>query len=195
MFAPGLILSAFAASSLASAIPRSQGSVLDTRMMTTELSILAQFEFAPYELTNICLDCKRPNATANYGCEVKFDWHDPNSVRQNNVSSCACQYSWTWDGVSVIGGDSDGSDVPYETCWKDERTYFEMALVTFEQPGNFTLKLAHHYKDSENFTAPWEYPTTFSRPNILLPVVDKTENQITLFTEGVVNGTINGISN
>jgi len=74
-------------------------------------------------------------------------------VKQNNVSSTSCNGNWTWDGINVVGGDGDDNSltVQYDPCWKDETegTYFAMRLMTFVDPGNFTLQVAHNYRDSE----------------------------------------------
>ena len=72
-------------------------------------------------------------------------------MKQNNVSSTSCNGNWTWDGINVVGGDDNSLTVQYDPCWKDETegTYFAMRLMTFVDPGNFTLQVAHNYRDSE----------------------------------------------
>jgi hypothetical protein len=38
-----------------------------------------------------------------------------------------------------------------------------MWFASFENGTDFAVELAHQYKDSENFTAPYDHPTTFSQ--------------------------------
>ena len=70
-------------------------------------------------------------------------------MRQNNITSTTCNATWLWDGESVIGGDDNSLDTPYDPCYRDDSVYFAMRLMTFYNPGNFTLQLAHQYHDSE----------------------------------------------
>jgi hypothetical protein len=73
-------------------------------------------------------------------------------VRQNSVTSGHCQTSWAWDGVTKHQADPDGSNpvAAYRSCWiDDDATYFKVAVPGFWHPGNFTLELAHRYRDDE----------------------------------------------
>ena len=45
-----------------------------------------------------------------------------------------------------------------------------------------------------NFTSPWDHPTTFAQPNIGLPLLERTETQIKLFKEGLINATVIGVT-
>ena len=69
---------------------------------------MAQFNFAPYELTHVGVQCAKreedKSATGLYNCTLSFDWFDPNSVRQNNVTSTACSSSWLWEYVRDFVG-------------------------------------------------------------------------------------------
>ncbi|KAK3357067.1 hypothetical protein B0T25DRAFT_566385 [Lasiosphaeria hispida] len=166
-------------------------SELDNRVL---LQTLAQFNFEPYELTNFCVDCIRSNTTADYSCGLKFDWYDPNSVKENNVTSCHCNSTWTWDGVSSIGGDDNPLELPYLPCWEDDLSFFAMRMVGFMNPGNISIQLAHHYRDDENFTEPWVWPTTFALPTILLPEGEQNEKRISRYTKGPINATVVGLT-
>ncbi|KAK3939921.1 hypothetical protein QBC46DRAFT_138541 [Diplogelasinospora grovesii] len=160
----------------------------------------AQFNFEPFKLTNICLDCDRPNATATYSCRVKFDWYDPNSVKENPVSSCTCNSTaFSWDGTEgTTNTNISNSGGAYELCsWAGndhDYSYFEMRLFSFQTAENFTLEIAHHYKDEAQFPAPYQYPTTFARPTLTLPVVHKDEKSTSLYAAGPVNATVVGIA-
>lgn len=85
----------------------------------------------------------------SYSASPLVSWHDPNSVRQNNVTSCTCRQSWAWDGKTSIDQDPDGLNTRLQTCWRDARTYFGAKLLIFQNARNFTLELAHNYKDDE----------------------------------------------
>lgn len=78
-------------------------------------------------------------------------WFDPNSVRQNDVNSGVCRTAWSWDGVTKHNATLDGSDpvASYNSCWHDDLTYFKVAVPAFWHPANFSLELAHRYKDDE----------------------------------------------
>jgi hypothetical protein len=142
----------------------------------------SQFNFDPYNITNISILCARLNPTVNYSCNLTckraapsamtarikrtqqaretgtdltarhpVDWFDPNSVRQNSVTSGSCQTSWAWDGVTKHNATLDGSDpvAEYHTCWVDSVTSFRVAVPAFWHPGVFSLELSHHYRDDE----------------------------------------------
>ena len=72
-------------------------------------------------------------------------------MRQNSVTSGSCQTSWAWDGVTKHNATLDGSDpvAEYRSCWADATTTFRVAVPAFWHPGNFSLELAHHYRDDE----------------------------------------------
>lgn len=78
MWASTLALLGFVASSTASVIPRQpEGPVFELKIAPTkrtDLSILTQFEWDPYVLTNVCLDCVRPSTAAKYNCSVKCEF-------------------------------------------------------------------------------------------------------------------------
>ncbi|KAK0674292.1 hypothetical protein QBC41DRAFT_52758 [Cercophora samala] len=155
----------------------SQALVKPARFIST--SETAQFNFAPYQLTNITLECNRPNNKTNYSCAVDFTLHDPNSVRENNVTSCSCHHGWSWDGVngSLGAGDWQNPVAGYQLCWRDNSTYFTSSVPWFDHPGNFSLEVAHTYHDDENFTVPWDYPTTIATGEILIEYRDEGDNK------------------
>jgi hypothetical protein len=45
--------------------------------------------------------------------------------------------------------DGSGAIARYKTCWVDETTYFRVAVPGFWHPGNFSIELAHRYRDNE----------------------------------------------
>jgi hypothetical protein len=79
----------------------SAGLEVERRGAMMSNAAMAQFEFAPYEITYLAVQCRKGGKeapkTGLYNCTLSFDWFDPNSVRQNNVSSTACSSSWLWD--------------------------------------------------------------------------------------------------
>ncbi|KAK5654107.1 hypothetical protein OQA88_7538 [Cercophora sp. LCS_1] len=180
------LAAALAASPVTLAMP-----VIKGMMLHSSAALTLNFELM--QITNVTMNCTRPDSHQDLNCGVKFDWFDPNSVRENKVSSTTCNQTWSWDGKHTIGGDDNALDTPYLPCWQSEEdgTYFAMRLMTFVGPTNFTLQLSHQYKDSENFTAPWDYPTTFAQPTLVLslpeeekPIAPLPKNEIHLFSPG-----------
>ncbi|KAK4123331.1 hypothetical protein N657DRAFT_573795 [Parathielavia appendiculata] len=112
---------------------------------------VSQFKFEPYNITEISIFCDRPGPAFDYSCNLTFNWFDPNSVRENRVTSGTCHISWSWDGTTKHNATWDGSNpvAKYWGCWIDEETYFKAAVPGFWHPGNFSLELSHHYKDDE----------------------------------------------
>ncbi len=72
-------------------------------------------------------------------------------MRQNRVTSGSCLTSWSWDGVTKYNATIDGSGdiADYRWCWIDEGTYFMVSVPSFWHPGNFSIELAHRYRDAE----------------------------------------------
>ncbi len=77
------------------------------------------------------------------------DWHDPNSVKENNVTSCTCIYKWSWDGETAAAGEKNTYSASYSMCYKQLPVYFEMRIATFNSSEDFALEVAHRYHDSE----------------------------------------------
>ena len=77
------------------------------------------------------------------------DWEDPNSVKQNNVSSGTCSATWSWDGVTSESGEDNTYPTQFLRCFEALPSFFEMKFNSFDKAENFTLDLAHRYKDSE----------------------------------------------
>jgi hypothetical protein len=139
---------------------------LNHRSMLTEAS---QFHFAPFQLTNVGLECSRLAAEEMYACELrctlyssalllvtaltvtnhKVDWHDPNSVKQNNITGCSCIHKWSWDGETASVGENNTYGEAYSLCYKDLPVYFEMRISAFNSTNDFAVEIAHCYHDSE----------------------------------------------
>lgn len=140
--------------------------LLSHRAVLTEAS---QFNFQPFNLTNIGMQCARPSAADIYACELRcklrpslprgrtvsndpfteVDWHDPNSVRQNNVTSCSCIYKWSWDGKTTAAGRNNTYSDSYTMCYEQLPVYFEMRMAGFNSSEDFAVEIAHRYHDSE----------------------------------------------
>ncbi|KAK2070104.1 hypothetical protein P8C59_004632 [Phyllachora maydis] len=156
--------------------------------------VLAQFNWIPYQLTDVCLDCVRPNNTALYNCTLELNWLDPNSVQTNNVSSTTCSSTWSWDGVTVTRGKSNSYDNKYSTCWQNNPFFFAMEIQEFQSGENLTLGLTHAYYDNITWSDPEDqYPHTFSWPNLGLPLVTRSTRHIKYFGDGPYNATIMGL--
>lgn len=158
------------------------------------LSTAAQFDFAPFALTELRMNCSRSTSNSTYSCGLRFDWFDPNSVRENTVTTCTCTSSWSWDEVTSANGEKNTYSTQYSVCYKKLPNFFQMKFAGFNTAEDFTLDIAHHYQDSENFTAPWIYPTTFAKPNLHLPIIKREENLLQLYEAGPVYATITGLT-
>lgn len=70
-----------AAMPLAAAMPAFTHAGLEQRGTLMSASQLAQFNFDPFNLTNIGMECARPNSTAEmYNCELRCECL-PNNLR------------------------------------------------------------------------------------------------------------------
>jgi hypothetical protein len=65
------------------------------------------------------------------------------------VSSCTCTSKWSWDGETSESGDKNTYITEFLVCQQSPPSYFQMKFNSFGTADNFTLELAHHYKDSE----------------------------------------------
>lgn len=109
----------------------------------------AQFDFKDYELTDVCFDCLRPTPDEMYNCTLKFNWYDPNSKLENDITNCSCSTSWHWDGVAATQGPRNNYNIDtYDICFRGPETFFEMKVTNFVH-GKFSLSMAHRYKDSQ----------------------------------------------
>ncbi|KAL8419546.1 hypothetical protein RB594_002669 [Gaeumannomyces avenae] len=157
----------------------------------------AQFDFKPFELKNLCYECDRSRDEDLYSCTMKFDWFDPNSVRENNVSACSCKYSWKWDSVTLAPGDRNSFDAEgYSVCQINHQTttFFEMKINSFHAADNFTLSLGRRYRDTVLFQPPFVYPTTFAEPVIQLSQQGrKDERSIQYYEPDMVKADIMGL--
>ncbi|RKU44227.1 hypothetical protein DL546_005435 [Coniochaeta pulveracea] len=155
----------------------------------------AQFNFLPFNLTNVGMECTRPNATAEmYDCELRFDWHDPNSVKENDITSCTCINKWSWDGYTTSPGQKNTYGADFSICLRDLPTFFEMRFSGFNSTQDFDLEIAHHYTDSENFSVPWNHPTTFATPSLHLPIIKREDTILRLYEAGPIYVNITGVS-
>ncbi|KAK4460509.1 hypothetical protein QBC42DRAFT_332298 [Cladorrhinum samala] len=151
--------------SLSSSIP----SIIDRQAPWNNL---AQFNWDPFVVTNLSMTCQRPNSTVNYTCDFDFAFFDPNSVRENNVTSTSCHRTWSWDGVYRSGSIVDflAPPVSQGLCWWDSEdgSYFDASVTQFWHPQNFTLQLGHRYHDDQNFTIPWDWPITHAATGVYM---------------------------
>lgn len=88
---------------------------------------------------------------------LSVDWHDPNSVKENNVTSCSCIYKWSWDGETVAAGEKNIYSASYSMCYKQLPVYFEMRIAAFNSSEDFALEVAHRYHDSEFVDLVWQF--------------------------------------
>lgn len=49
-------------------------------------------------------------------------------------------------------------------------------------------------RSRRNFTLPYVYPTTFAQPNLGLPLLYRSETEIKMFEEGLINATVVGVT-
>ncbi|KAH8889367.1 hypothetical protein GQ53DRAFT_225837 [Thozetella sp. PMI_491] len=133
-----------------SAAPAARGA-LGERMLLSSAAAEAQFNFQPWEFRNICLECNRNQTTEQYACKTKFDWYDPNSVPENNVTSGSClSDAWTWDGAAVSAGGKVSYPSENKACfYQSTLNYLSFNLAKFESEKNFTLSVVHRYKDDQ----------------------------------------------
>lgn len=80
---------------------------------------------------------------------TSVDWHDPNSVRENNITSCTCISKWTWDGHTPSKNEKNTYNDQYSMCLLARPTFFEMRIAAFNSSQAIDLEIAHHYTDSE----------------------------------------------
>ncbi|EFX00307.1 hypothetical protein CMQ_7309 [Grosmannia clavigera kw1407] len=154
----------------------------------------AQFSFQPFELTDVCFACTRPNATVLFACNVQFDWFDPNSVKENNVTSCSCSYSWHWDGQAAANGANNTYDaVDFLVCSNHHSSLFEMRVNFFSDPTNLTLFMSHYYKDSSLWGAPYLYVQTWAMPILNLTRESRDNESMRYFKAGPILANITGL--
>lgn len=177
----------------------SSGVAVEWRAKRNVNAALAQFKFSPYELTHMAVGCTKDggeesSATGPYNCTLSFDWFDPNSVRQNNVTSTACSSSWAWDGTTGERGENNNYNTNYQPCEQDG---FLMKIVSFPNGTDFRIGLAHRYKDSENFSAPYDHPQTFAQPDVhITQMTDILEvtRAVRFAAAGIIYANITGVS-
>ncbi|KAI1406628.1 hypothetical protein F4819DRAFT_481391 [Hypoxylon fuscum] len=134
---------------------------------------LAQFDLDPFNLTHMCVDCKKDNRDPLFGCSIKFTWSDPNANQ-----SCTCNESWQWDGVTTTQGSLNNYSTSYLVCKDNKAELFQFKIMDIFDLSNFSLSLTHMYHDSKDF------PTStivnmFAQPNITLQMVEKSNISMT----------------
>ncbi|KAL2257767.1 hypothetical protein VTK26DRAFT_9206 [Humicola hyalothermophila] len=88
---------------------------------------------------------------------------------------------------------SEGGTQPavgYRLCWEDQETSFKVAVSSFRSPSNFSLELVHRYHDDEDFTRPWDYPTTIALADLHICPEQRHGNMIYHYKPGPINGTV-----
>ncbi|KAI1501289.1 hypothetical protein F5X99DRAFT_409258 [Biscogniauxia marginata] len=150
---------------------------------------LAQFNFDPYRLTNICVDCKRDGRDDSVlDCSINFDWEDPNAD-----TTCVCEYKWQWDGANMAPSAQNERDTSYLLCRpeSDELEYFQFRFETMFDLSNFTLMLSHIFKDYKDFPTP-ETANLFAERNIMLSPGENNDTSLVYFLEGPIEAKIMG---
>ncbi|KAI1134200.1 hypothetical protein F5Y05DRAFT_406733 [Hypoxylon sp. FL0543] len=133
---------------------------------------LAQFDLAPFNLTDMCIECEKENVDAPlFDCSIKFDWDDPNAEQ-----SCTCEDHWQWDGVTQSQGATNNYSTNYLVCKDDKVELFQFKFVDLFDLSNFSLSLAHM-----NFPTP-TIANMFAEPNITLELENKSDTAMTYFS-------------
>ncbi|KAK4190448.1 hypothetical protein QBC35DRAFT_82100 [Podospora australis] len=147
-------------------------------------------KFEPFVVRHVTLECFFNYNKTNYDCHLYLRFFDPNSVKQNNATSCHCVQRWPWNGtVLTRDPDDDSRDAQRLTCdtgpgHTSTDSIFEIAVWKFWGPFNFTAELSHTYHDDENFTHPW--PTTRADARIQISHEYKHDKDIKLNTTGPI---------
>ncbi|KAI0834977.1 hypothetical protein F5Y06DRAFT_300162 [Hypoxylon sp. FL0890] len=135
---------------------------------------LAQFNLAPFNLTDMCIECEKKNFSSPlFDCSIKFNWDDPNAEQ-----SCTCEDHWQWDGVTKSQGALNNYSTNYLICKDDRAELFQFKFVDFINLSNFSLSLTHMYKDTKNFPTP-TIANMFAQPNITLELMNKSVTAMT----------------
>ncbi|KAI0381005.1 hypothetical protein F5Y04DRAFT_281349 [Hypomontagnella monticulosa] len=135
---------------------------------------LAQFNLAPFNLTDMRISCSKDNKESLlFGCSIQFGWDDPNADQ-----SCACEDHWQWDGVTQAQGPMNNYTNEYLVCKTDKTEVFQFKFVDIFDLSNFSLSLAHMYKDTKNFPTPTR-TNMFAQPNITLQLTEKSDTTMT----------------
>ncbi|KAI1414642.1 hypothetical protein F5Y13DRAFT_187832 [Hypoxylon sp. FL1857] len=135
---------------------------------------LAQFKLDPFNLTDMCIECKKENIKSLlFDCSIKFDWDDPNAQQ-----SCTCEDHWQWDGVTKTQGPKNNYTTEYLICKDDKAGLFQFKFVDIFDLSNFSLSLTHMYEDSKNFPTP-TIANMFSQPNITLNLMNTSDTAMT----------------
>ncbi|KAI0145661.1 hypothetical protein F4776DRAFT_660543 [Hypoxylon sp. NC0597] len=135
---------------------------------------LAQFDLDPFNLTDMCVECKKENTDSLFfDCSIKFNWDDP-----NDQQSCSCEDHWQWDGITQAQGPTNNYSTDYLVCKDDKAELFQFKFVDVFDLSNFSLSLTHMYEDVKNFPTP-TITNMFSQPNITLNLMSKSNTSMT----------------
>ncbi|KAI2612798.1 uncharacterized protein GGS25DRAFT_518486 [Hypoxylon fragiforme] len=134
---------------------------------------LAQFHLDPFQLTHMCIECKKNIWDSLLGCEIQFNWDDPNANQ-----SCTCHSRWQWDGATRTQGPLNNYSTEYSACKVERGAAFQFKFIDLSELSNFGLELTHMYKDTENFPTP-TVANMFAQTNVTLQVVERSNTSIT----------------
>ncbi|KAI1490848.1 hypothetical protein F5X96DRAFT_669295 [Biscogniauxia mediterranea] len=150
---------------------------------------LSQFDFKPYILTDMCVDCRKDHRDDPlFDCSIEFGWKDPNAN-----TTCVCEYQWQWSSANTTSRILNTGDMDYLKCEAKTKQldYFQFKFETMFNPSNFTLMLSHLFKDYKDFPTP-ELANLFAERNITLAPLESSDTSLVYFQEGPIEARIMG---
>ncbi|KAI5928725.1 hypothetical protein F4810DRAFT_717282 [Camillea tinctor] len=152
---------------------------------------LSQFNFQPYILTDMCVDCRKDHRNDPlFNCSIDFGWKDPNAN-----TTCDCHYEWQWTSTNTTPSGLTPRDMDYLKCEANAGLldYFQFKFEAMFNPSNFTLMLSHMFKDYKDFPSP-ELANLFAERNITLAPTDSGDTELVYYLEGPIEVKIMGVT-
>ncbi|KAK6207183.1 hypothetical protein LQW54_007384 [Pestalotiopsis sp. IQ-011] len=147
---------------------------------------LAQFNWDPYVLTDVSLDCSRDTMEQNYQCLYKFHWDDP-----NYDESMDCDTIIEWDGITLEQGPNNSFTTNYMLCQPGDLWQFKFDVV--RSLWDFNMTITKDHKDPQKFGA--YLAQFFSYPNITMVKMGESDNRtLNYATTGPVKAIIQGLA-